>query len=306
MNVDYIRLSTEEQAEVMEQSVSIPLESLTLDPFANTRDSRFFYRSTSHEAALGHLMDMLEDGNQGWGCLSSAPGLGKTLLRTMLHRSLDPNRYMCISIESSLLDFEQLLLEIISQISGERAYGSDFPDLYSRLAEFKLLLTEHLVQSGRHLVLLLDEAQDLDKQTLGKLRNLSNICAEQANLMSIILIGDAGLNSMLRGLPALAQRIAVQASLLPLNLEQTAAYVQHRLRVAGSQHSLTLENSDLQSLHRVSRGIPREINTILKKAINVARLSAEDLTPDCVNEALKMQSSNTTGQSNEFHSLGMS
>ena len=132
---------------------------------------------------------MLDDGNQGWACLSSAPGLGKTLLRTVLHRSLDTSRYLGVSIENSLLDFDQLLLEIISQISGERAYGSDFPDRYSRLAEFKLLLTEQVVQSGRHLVLFLDEAQDFEKKTLDNLRNLSNICAEQANLMSIILIG---------------------------------------------------------------------------------------------------------------------
>ena len=306
MSVNYLRLSGEQQTENVEQSASIPLESLTLDPFANTRDSRFYFGSVLHQSAVDQLRDMLDDGNQGWGCLSSAPGLGKTLLRTVLHRSLDTNRYLGVSIENSLLDFDQLLLEIISQISGERAYGSDFPDRYSRLAEFKLLLSEQVVQSGRHLVLFLDEAQDFEKKTLDNLRNLSNICAEQANLMSIILIGDTRLDSMLRGLPALGQRIAVRANLLPLDLEQTGAYVQHRLQIAGSQQLLPLEDNDLQSLHRVSRGVPREINTILKQAINFARLSSKGLCADSLREALNTRSSATGGQSAEFQSLGMS
>jgi len=306
MNVDYLKLSGEQQAEGVEQSASIPLESLTLDPFANTRDSRFYFGSILHQSAVDQLKDMLDDSNQGWACLSSAPGLGKTLLRTVLHRSLDTNRYLGVSIENSLLDFDQLLLEIISQVSGDRAYSSDFPDRYSRLAEFKLLLTELVVQSGRHLVLFLDEAQDFDKKTLDNLRNLSNICAEQANLMSIILIGDSRLDSSLRSLPALDQRIAVRANLLPFDVEQTGAYIQHRLQIAGSRQPLPFAANDLQSLHRVSRGVPREINTILKKAINFARLSSKGLCADTLREVLNTRSSATDGQSAEFQSLGMS
>jgi MSHA biogenesis protein MshM len=295
-----------QQAESVEQSISIPLASLVLDPFANTRDSRFYFNSASHEAAFDQLKEMLEDGNQGWGSLSSFPGLGKTLLRTLLHRSLDPNRFIAISIENSLLDFDQLLLEVISQISGERAYTSDFPDRYSRLAEFKMLLTEHLVQSGRHLVLLLDEAQDLAVETLDKLRHLSNICAEQSNLMSIILIGDTGLDSKLRGLPALGQRVAVRVTLSALNIEQTGAYVQHRLNVAGNQQPFSIGDNDLQSLYRVSRGIPREINMILKQAMNLASKAAGDFSVKNLREVLETRSTNTTGQGTEFQGLGMS
>jgi len=306
MNVDYLTLSGAQQAENLEQPAPIPLESLVLDPFANTRDSRFYYSSTSHQSAVTQLQDMLDDGNQGWACLSSAPGLGKTQLRTVLHQALDTSRHLGVSIENSLLDFDQLLLEIISQISGERAYSADFPDRYSRLAEFKLLLTEHVVQSGRHLVLFLDEAQDLEKITLDKLRNLSNICAEQSNLMSIILIGDTRLDSTLRGLPALGQRIAVRANLLPLDVRQTGEYIQHRLHIAGSQQPLPFGDDDLQGLHRVSRGVPREINTILKLAINFARQSSKDLSADSLHEALNTRSSAAAGQSSDFQSLGMS
>jgi len=306
MNVDYLTQPDEQKAANLEQNASISLDSLTLDPFANTRDSRFYFSSSSHHAALAQLTGMLNDTNQGWACLSGGPGLGKTQLRTVLHRSLDASRHLGVSIESSLLDFDQLLLEIISQISGERAYSADFPDRYSRLAEFKLLLTEQVVQSGRHLVLFLDEAQDLEKRTLDQLRSLSNICAEQSNLMTIVLIGDTRLESTLRGLPALGQRIAVRAKLLPLDARQTAAYVQHRLQVAGSQQSLPFSEDDLQSLHRVSRGVPREINSILKQAVNFARLSNEGLSANTLRDALNTQTSSTAGPGSEFQSLGMS
>jgi general secretion pathway protein A len=306
MNVDYLRPAVEQQAEKMQQAASIPLESLTLDPFANTRDSRFYFSSASHQAALTQLKAMLDDGNQSWACLSSAPGLGKTLLRTMLHQSLDPLRYIGISIENSLLDFDELLLEIISQISGDRAYSADFPDRYSRLSEFKSLLTEHVVQSYRHLVLLLDEAQGLDKKTLENLRNLSNICAEQSNLMSIVLIGGNRLDSTLRGLPELGQRITVRSSLAPLDIDQTGAYLQHRLNIAGCQQAVPFDDGDLQSLQQVSRGIPREINTILKHAISLAKLSDNNLSSDNLRQALNQRSAVSTGQNTEFQSLGMS
>ena len=306
MNVDYLKPTTETQAEKILQAGSIPLQSLMLDPFENTRDSRFFFNSSSHQAALTQLKAMLDDGNQGWACLSSAPGLGKTLLRTMLHRSLDPLRYIGISIENSLLDFDELLLEFISQISGERAYNSEYPDRYSRLSEFKLLLTEHVVQSGRHLVLLLDEAQGMDKKTLDNLRNLSNICAEQSNLMSIVLIGGNRLESTLRGLPELGQRIALRTKLSPLDVEQTSAYIQHRLNIAGCQQAVPFSTSDLQSLHQVSRGIPREINAILKQAINIANLSANDLSGDSLREALSTRSAMASNQTTEFQSFEMS
>lgn len=303
MKVDY--LTAADSQGKPEKPASMPLESLGVDAFANTRDSRFYFDAGSHQHALGQLKAMLDNGNQGWASLCGAPGLGKTLLRTVLHRQLDPLRFVTVSIESSLLGFDELLLEIISQIHGERVYGNEFPDRYSRLAELKMLLTEQVVQSGRHLVLLLDEAHGLDKDTLEKLRNLSNICAEQSNLMSIVLIGGTRLESTLRSLPELSQRIAVQTRLQALDAEQTGAYVQHRLNVAGCRQAMPFDTADLQELHRVSQGIPREINAVLNQAITIARQSGKQLDADKLREALNTRSGAYTAQNNEFQSPGM-
>ncbi len=303
MSVDYLE-KTNDNFSASTKLPDIPLDSLTLDPFANTRDSRFYYGSVSHHQALTQLQDMLADGNQCWGSLCGSSGLGKTLLRTVLHRSLDPMRFICISIETSLLNFDGLLLEIISQIGGERVYGSEYPDRYSRLSEFKQLLTELVVHSNRHLVLLIDEAQGLDKDTLDGLRNLSNICAEHCNLMSFVLIGGSRLESTLRGLPELAQRMAVRTSLLPLDLPQTGAYLQHRLAVAGSQQAIPFSEQALEKLHQMSRGNPREINGIMKQAMAIAQQSASGLGTASLQAALA--SRRVAGTGNTFKDLGMS
>jgi len=306
MNVEYLGKSPDGHSEDTSRSATIPLESPTTDPFANTRDSRFYFGSATHETALLQLRALLDDGNQGWGSLRSETGLGKTLLRTLLHKSLDPQRFVGISIETSLLNFDELMLEIISQISGERVYSAEFPDRYSRLSEFKLLLTERVVHAGRHLVILLDEAHGLDGDTLDGLRNLSNIGAEQCNLMSFILIGNSKFESRLRRMPELGPRIAVWSSLTALDAQQTRAYVQHRLNVAGCEQTAMFAQSSWDRLQQVSGGVPREINRILKHTMGLAQISGEGLSDTALSEALTTLSSPDSVQNPEFHSLGMS
>lgn len=275
-----------------------------MQPFSNTRDSRFYFDSASHQSALADLMGMLDDGNRGWASLSGAAGTGKTMLRTVLHRQLDRQRFVVISIETSLLDFDELLLEIISQMRGDRAYASELPDRYSRLSEFKLLLSEYAVQSGRQLVLLIDEAQGLEKSTLEYLRNLSNICAEQNNLMSIVLIGGKRLETTLRSLPELAQRLAVRSRLDAMDLEQTGDYLQHRLSVAGWTQPHPFNQELLQQLHQATRGIPREINHILGTAVHIAMKTSGLLSADCLAQALK-QHSGGNGPLDDFQGFGI-
>jgi general secretion pathway protein A len=155
-------------------------------------------------------------------------------------------------------------------------------------------------------VLLIDEAQGLDKDTLEGLRNLSNICAEQCNLMSFVLIGGSRLESTLRGLPELAQRVSVRTSLRPLDAVETGSYLQHRLITAGSRQSFPFSEKDMRRLHQVSRGVPRQVNDILKQAMNAAQMSATGLGPASLHDALDAILSPDMGRNTEFQSLGMS
>jgi general secretion pathway protein A len=269
-------------------------------PFDNTRDCRFYYGSGTHEQALSGLLELLEDGNQSFGVMCGEPGLGKTLLRTMLHRRLDPAHFVRVSIETSLLDFDGLLLEIISQVSGERVQAPDLPDRYSRLGRFKTLLSERIVQTGRHLAILVDEAQGLDRSSLEGLRNLSNVSAERRNLISVILIGGNTLRQPLRAMPELTQRIGFDCNLAALSESETRAYVLHRLSVAENTRAIDLDDASWVQLHQASRGVPREINRVMKAALNEAHSCGRLLDAACLGGYLERGSAGCLQAYEEF------
>ena len=236
-------------------------------PFDNTRDTRYFFPSAGHAEALSRLMFLAEDRNMGMGLLTGEIGSGKTMLRTVLHARLSPETHTRVSIENSLLGFDDLLLEILSQIQGQRLRAADYPDRYSRLAAFKRVLTEQVAGHGRHLVILLDEAQQLDLPCLESVKGLTNIASERQNFLTVILVGQPELRERLQGLPQVDQRVSLRFHLAALTVDETREYVRHRLSVSGYQGEFPFEPAALEALFRASRGIPREVNRICKIAL---------------------------------------
>jgi general secretion pathway protein A len=236
-------------------------------PFDSTRDTRYFFPSAGHAEALSRLLFLADDRNMGMGLLTGEIGSGKTLLRSVLHARLSPETHIRVSIENGLLDFDDLLLEILSQIQSLRLRASDYPDRYSRLALFKRLLTEQIVGRGRHLVLLLDEAQQLDLKCLDAIKGLTNISSERQNYLTVILIGQPELRGHLRQIPQVDQRVSLRFHLAALTANETREYVRHRLTVAGYCGAFPVDDEALDKLFRASRGIPREVNRICKIAL---------------------------------------
>ncbi len=236
-------------------------------PFDNTRDTRYFFPSAAHAEALSRLQFLAEDRNMGMGLLTGEIGSGKTMLRSVLHARLSAETHARVSIENSLLGFDDLLLEILSQIQGQRLRATDYPDRYSRLAAFKRLLTEQIASQGRHLVILLDEAQQLDLSCLEALKGLTNIASERQNFLTLILIGQPELRAHLRHLPQVDQRVSLRFHLAAMTADETREYVRHRLAVAGYQGEFPFDPEALDVLFRASRGIPREVNRICKIAL---------------------------------------
>lgn len=260
--------------------VSIPADDTTpvtsgdfehANPFDSNRDSRYFYPSPSHKEALGRLRYLAEDGNFALGMLSGTIGSGKSLIRTIFHARLDKSRFISVIIENSLLDLDGLLLEIISQMRGERYQSVDVPDRYSKLSEFKRLLHDDVVRHDRHLIISIDEAQMLDRATLEGLRSLTNINSSQQNLMTILLIGQPELVSVVKGLPQLDQRIGLRFFIGNLNQEKTVAYINHRIKVSQLQQKTCISENMFHQLYRVTQGNPRMINGLLKLALEHAR-----------------------------------
>jgi general secretion pathway protein A len=236
-------------------------------PFDSTRDTRYFFPSAGHAEALSRLTFLADDRNMGMGLLTGEIGSGKTLLRTVLHAHLSPQSHVRVSIENGLLDFDDLLLEILSQIQAQRLRAADYPDRYTRLAAFKRLLTEQIVGRDRHLVILLDEAQQLDTRCLDAIKGLTNISSERQNYLTVILIGQPELRGHLRQIPQVDQRVSLRFHLTALTADETREYVRHRLNVAGYSGAFPFDDEALDILFRASRGIPREVNRICKIAL---------------------------------------
>ena len=259
-------------------------------PFENNRDSRYYYPSSTHDEALSRLSYLAEDGNFTFGVLSGYCGSGKTYIRTLFHSRLDKDRYISVVIENSLLDLDGLLLEIISQMRGRRCAVSEFPDRYSRIAEFKKCLQEDVAGYGRHLVMTFDEAHLLDTNTLEGIRSLTNINSPLQNLITVLLVGQAELEGKLTALPALDQRIGLRIRLSKLDLATSISYIKHRLNIAGISGRLSLSAGTYEALYKSTEGIPRKINNLLKLTIEFARINNTDIDDAALATVIRDQS----------------
>jgi general secretion pathway protein A len=243
---------------------------LQKQPFDNTRDTNYFFASSGHAEALSRLSFLVEDRNMGIGLLTGEIGCGKTITRTMLHRQLARPAHIVVSLENCLLEFDELLLEIISQMRGERATSAELPDRYSRLSTFKQVLMRKIADSNRHLVIMLDEAQQLSQASIEALKGLTNIASERQNFLTLILIGQPELRNTIRQLPQVDQRVSLRYHLNAMSHDETRRYLEHRLQVAGLQGPLPFDTDAVRLLFEASGGVPREINRICKLALDHA------------------------------------
>ena len=124
-------------------------------------------------------------------------------------------------------------------------------------------------EAGNDVVLLIDEAQDLEPELLEQVRLLSNLETDQRKLLQIVLIGQPELREKLdqRGLRQLRQRITVRYHLKPLNRFETERYIHHRLRVAGADGRPTFSPWAIRRVHSYAQGVPRLINAVCDKVL---------------------------------------
>jgi general secretion pathway protein A len=158
----------------------------------------------------------------------------------------------------------QLLRSILREL-GLSDRGNDRVRLLERLNEHLL----ECARADRDVVLFIDEAQDMSPGLLEEVRLLSNLETDDRKLVQIVLIGQPELRAALDRpeLRQLRQRITVRYHLGPLGRDEVAAYIGHRLQVAGSNGRPTFSRSALRAITRYSRGVPRLINAVCDKAM---------------------------------------
>jgi N-acetylmuramoyl-L-alanine amidase/type II secretory pathway predicted ATPase ExeA len=235
---------------------------LRQQPFGVTPDPVYLYPSQTHCEALDALTHGIMDG-RGFLALIAEPGMGKTtLLYQVLEALRDKARaaYLFQTQCSSREFFQYLLSEL-----GVDSTGMGLVAMHTKLNE--MLFAEML--AGRRFVLIVDEAQNLDDSVLETIRLLSNFETTNTKLLQIILAGQPQLSEKLaqKHLSQLLQRIAVVQHLDPLSPQETARYVQHRLKVAGYSGEDLFEPDALAFVAAQSGGIPRLINKICFHAL---------------------------------------
>jgi type II secretory pathway predicted ATPase ExeA len=247
---------------------------LARKPFSKTPDPAFLFHSRQHAEALARLSHALEE--REVAVLTGEVGTGKTTLSRALVDAFAERCRFSFVIHPALPP---------AQLLGAVAEGFGLPPC-RRKAEAFAALADHVArldEEGSFAVVVVDEAQLLPgRPAFDELRLLTNLAADDRALVGLVLLGQPELRDRIRekGGEAFAQRVGVAYHLGPLDLEETGAYIGHRLAVAGRAEPL-FEAPAVAALHRHSAGVPRRLNQLAANALlegfsrEAASISAE-------------------------------
>lgn len=262
------------------------------NPFSNTPDPEFFFRSRCHEEALAHLAYGIAGGS-GFAMLTGEVGTGKTTLcRTIISQMYDEvDLALCLNPRLSEVEFLATICEELHIRNLKNDFG---------VKEYTDALNLHLLNlhaAGRKAVIIIDEAQNLRMEVLEQVRLLTNLETSTAKLLQIILVGQPELKDMLSKteMRQVNQRITARYHLEPLDEHETVEYIEHRLKIVGLAIQ-TFDGRALDIIREYSTGVPRLINAICERCLlgafakgfivvdaDLARIATREVTGQKVN-----------------------
>jgi type II secretory pathway predicted ATPase ExeA len=242
--------------------------SLSELPFSIAPNPKYLFMSDRHREALTHLSHGLggvgASDNGGFVLLTGEVGTGKTTVSRCLMDDLPKDTQLAFILNPTLSS-QELLATICDQLKIRyRKTGATLKTLTDKISE--KLVKNHAANINT--ILIIDEAQHLEAQVLEQLRLLTNLETNTKKLLQVILIGQPELQQLLkrRDLRQLAQRITARYHLLPLNPQELASYIKHRLSVADCHRAL-FDKGAIATIHKLSQGIPRLINLLCHSAL---------------------------------------
>lgn len=255
---------------------------LTEAPFSTVPDPRFYYPSVKHREALACLVYAIQN-HKGVALVTGDIGTGKTMLCQAVLNQIDGDTRVAL-LDYTLLapdEFHQVVCESFD-LSPE---GSKF-ELRRRLGEY----AEEQKAGGSDTVLIVDEAQNLSQEVLEELRNLSNLTTPGHMLLQIILLGQPEFRRRISApsMEALDQRITLKFHLGPLSMDDTKAYIAHRLKKAGAKDDTIFDEEARDAVHQATGGVPRLINVLCDQAMLMAYSRDETtVTAEMVEETVE-------------------
>jgi general secretion pathway protein A len=229
-------------------------------PFTKSISVKHLFPSRGHCEIQGRLAFALQD--RLAALLTGDVGTGKSTAVRAFAQTLDHNLYPVVYLSNPHLGVTALYREILLALQVEPAFG------FMRLLPQLRSTLHDLARKGRYVLLIVDEAHLLSPELFDQLRFLLNNEMDSASLIALVLLGQPDLAHKLRFTPyeALHQRIAVRFHLKPFDLEETAGYVKHHLRIAGCPNPI-FSDGFLAGIYDHTKGVARKINNLCRGAL---------------------------------------
>jgi general secretion pathway protein A len=255
---------------------------LRANPFNVNPDPRYLFLTRHTEEALACLTYGIQS-RKGFVLLTGEVGTGKTTLINKLLEWLRLQQVATAFVFNSRLNVPQFLDYMMADfgIPGDSKAKSQI-----LLRLYNWLLDRY--RAGETAVLIVDEAQNLSEEVLEEIRMLTNLETFTEKLLQIVLVGQPELEQKLKlpQLRQLRQRLTLRAKTHALTLDETKAYVQQRLRIAGSNGQQIFDPEALAAIHRYATGIPRVINLLCEHCLVSAFVDQQKLIGPAVVDAV--------------------
>lgn len=241
--------------------------SLLEYPFSLTPDTQFYMSQKTHKEALTTLFVALKHG-QGFIKIVGEVGTGKTLLCRILLSRLPKKAFISAYIPNPWLTPEELKLLLAQEIGAQYDSTMHAHELTSSI--YRRLM--QLARQDKKVVIIMDEAQAMPRDTLEALRLLTNLETEKSKLLQVVMFGQPELDTLLsrKDLRQLSQRIVFSERLKPLEFNEVSQYLNHRLKASGAPHQKLFSFGARWLLYLASGGVPRLINILAHKSLMCA------------------------------------
>ncbi|HEX6735230.1 MAG TPA: XrtA/PEP-CTERM system-associated ATPase [Azonexus sp.] len=244
---------------------------LSNKPFQLNPDPSFYFGSKQHRRAAAYL-DYGMHQNEGFIVITGEVGAGKTTIVRGMLDSLDQKKVVAAHLVSTQLDADDTL-RLVGAAFGLRTKDVSKADVLMSLEAFLISATS----KGKRCLLIVDEAQNLTARAVEELRMLSNFQFGNHALLQSYLIGQPEFRQILQSphMMQFRQRVIAACHIGPLDVEETRAYIEHRLKCAGASGSPRITPAAYEAIFKASSGIPRRINSVCDRLLLFGYLSGK-------------------------------